>query len=434
MPRSFRLTKTNSQAHFAQHSLPPFTLVHTIYSICQLVLLRDFLPFAPVTHLSPSELDDNEYTASSNFTQGWYANTIRELFRVSHDFLDLVHTCKARRLLPVTPMTGFGIYLVSFIGIYALHFPQMDVEGAVCGRDQETNIISERQSAIVDALRTLVQMRFHLPMANHWFRTLHRAHRYYKQVANEHTTNPQAFPRPPSAGSRNLPSANRNVVLHETKVNERSEAVRALDNLFKEVGMAEDESAVFSIFRDSETKVTNGFAPPPQEQPLGPTRPPDAWNPVNNNSRVNDPYFTSSSPYPQPYGSRSQPSPPKSNNSPAYDTHSSPYPPPPNTLPPISTTNSNSINPYPPTPSSAPSKPLPSSQLNLTFSGEDIANFIDGRSDEEWAVLKAGWELLRDEMESGPTGNGSPGEGAKDDRRRARASGPGWLGVLWGWV
>jgi hypothetical protein len=426
MPRSFRLTKANSQAHLAQHTSPPFTLLHTAYSVCQIVLLRDFLPFAPIFYLSPSDLDENEFQVSATHTQGWYGNTIRDLFKTAHDFLELVQICRTRRLLPTTPIMGFAIYLVSMVGIYAIHFPQMDSEGLVCGKDQEPNVIFERQVATVEALQILSTIRALLPLAEHWFRTLHRLHKYYRQLVNEYKINPQSIPRPSSASSRNFPGPNRNLALTEPNSKERMDAIRCLDGLFKDLGTTEDENIAFSISRDGDpVKFPTGYREPtPLPQP-----PADTWNAVNNVSR-SDPYYGNSTqqPYSQPYGNRSQPSPPKSNNSPAYDgNHSSPYPPPPNTLPPIAT-NSNPLTTYPPTPSSAASKHI-TSIATLTFSGEDVANFVDAKSDDEIATIQASWDLIKEELDISAAI--SPGELGKEGKKRH--AGLGWLGILWQW-
>ena len=417
MPRSLRFTTQNSKAHFAQNSSPSFTLLHTLYSICKLVMLREFLPFSPVKISSPSHLDELEIPDPDRHNQKWHSNILKELFKVAHDFLELIQICKAKSKLPAGPVMGFGLYLVSFVGIYAIHFPQMDVEEAVFGKDSEASLLSDRQVRMTDALETLASIRSYLPMARYWFRTLHRAHQYYKQLnAAEQSSNRFA------AVNRNTSSIKDN----------KTDPIGNLDTIFQDLGMAEDGNITFSIQTEQITRPTGLITDHLSSSPPQPT-----WNSINTNSggpRHIDPLAR---PAPQVgpqshagwYQHRGDPVAPL-RTSPPHD-HASPHAISPNTLPPINSTGTYHAHP------SSISPPVPPPFTNLPkettpcFSGEDVSLFVDARSDAEIASIRSGWNMTKDHHKD-PNVTASPNH-RPQELRKMQTMGAGWIGVLWQW-
>ena len=432
-PRSFRLSDSNIRAHVAQHTSPPFTLLNGIYSICGLVQYRESLVFLPATLESPDELDYTDQGHDSPMKGNRHGASVPKFFSAARDFLSLFDACRSQRLLPGTPMMGFGLYLVAFAGVYAFNFPHMDSEGAVCGNDEHPRSILDNQQIVLEALRTLAQMRFQLPVAQHWFRTLHRLHTYYRKAAYEYKVNPQSFSRPQKALRRPPGKAVGNAALSATNLQERSESISRLDALFREFGGPEDD-----LQRPVPHPTPNGLNSDAYPHPSPPTsRPADIWNPVNNSNlsvgEAFNPQTGSPRQYPPLYQSHPTPSPNHSQpSSSAYDSHH------PSLNPHVPSTLSS--HPYPSSASSAPGQfTYHWTTMQQPISGEDVAAFIDGRSEWQWAAMKADWELTRDSAAensiqgSGPTGSSSQ---SQEPRLFSRDNSPkpGWFGVLWGWV
>lgn len=372
-------------------------------------MLREFLPFSPVRITSPSHLDEMETRDSNMHDRRWHSNTLNELFKVAHDFLELIQIYKAISKLPAGPMMGFGLYLVSFIGIYALHFPQMDIEGLVFGKDSESALDFEHQVRIVDALRILAYVRDHLPMAEYWFRTLHRAHKYYKQLNLEQKSNQFA-------------AVNRNTSGKDAK----TDPIGSLDTVFQEFGMVEDETISFVMQKEEFNRLSGFTDRVSSPQPV--------WKPVNANSGASRHIDPLARPAPQvgpqdhaPWYQKRGDHIAQPRISPEYD-QPSPYGIPPNTLPPINSTGT--LHAYPSTsPPGLSFKPSQSGVI-LCFSGEDVALFVDARSDKDIAAIQTGWTMIKDDKE--PSITGSPNRRSQE-LRKMQTIGAGWVGVLWQW-
>lgn len=398
----------------AQHTSPPFTLLNAIYSICRLVLYRDSLVFLPITLDSPIELDETDHGHDSPMKRLRHAASVQKFFAAAQEFLSLFEACRSQRLLPGTPMMGFGLYLVSFAGIYAFNLPHMDSEGAVCGSDSYPRSILESQQIVLEALKAVAQMRFLLPVAQHWFRTLHRLHTYYRKAAQDYENSPQSFSRPQKAIRRSGLKTSGNATLSASHLQERSESISRLDDLFKDLGNAEDD-----LQRSPQTP--NGVnsnaaltAPPA-------TRGPDIWNPVNNSLGVSEP-FSSQAGSPQHYPSIYQPYP---NTASSSRLSPNPYDSKPPSFPPPITSSNGPSSAHPHSP---PAVMYHWTMMQQPISGEDVAAFIDGRSESEWAAMKMGWELVKEDQAAALSGSQEPTLFRKDGSK------PGWYGCVWGWM
>jgi hypothetical protein len=177
----------NIEAHIAQHTSSPYILLQVLYSFCVIVLHRELVPFVPVRCNSPQGPLDHHPPWSEGYTPpSFYLNSARHLFKAAREIVDLIQTCQSRCPLPETPVMGFGLYAVAFVEIYALNFPHMDPDNSVLGRLKTPNSPSGNVKAASQMLEIIGHMRPRLPMANNWFRTIHRVHCYYKTIISEH--------------------------------------------------------------------------------------------------------------------------------------------------------------------------------------------------------------------------------------------------------
>ena len=186
MPRALRLTKVNIQAHLAQRTSSPFTLLHTLHALSTMILHRSCLPFLPFHSSAPAGppgYDASTYETTNRSPKIW-AESSTELFDATHGVADLLTAYQPRKMLTETPIVGFTLYLVAFLGVYVLHFPHMDVVSHTSVTPPHMAPKVMNQLAAAKALTALVGMRDHLPLASDWIRTIHRLHQFYNDATS----------------------------------------------------------------------------------------------------------------------------------------------------------------------------------------------------------------------------------------------------------
>ncbi|MCJ1472338.1 hypothetical protein MMC13_000985 [Lambiella insularis] len=91
MPRPLRLTSNNMQAHLTQRTSSPFTLLHTLYCLCLIVLHREYVPFVPLRCDKPTgPLDDPAPPELKDAPNGFWEDSAQHLFKAGRDMMDLV--------------------------------------------------------------------------------------------------------------------------------------------------------------------------------------------------------------------------------------------------------------------------------------------------------------------------------------------------------
>ncbi|KAK7903801.1 hypothetical protein LTR67_001821 [Exophiala xenobiotica] len=203
LPRHLQYSFTNLSAHATSNTSTPYTLMHVIYLLSVLLLNRDYLPFIPVRcskpmgPLDPPLFLGPEYTTPPSF----WEDSARDLARAARKIVDLLRWCRDLNMLPETPMIGFALYNVGFMGIYCLNFPSMDPEGYISAKSYSTTSAHQRggessggAQAAQDALDMIRNMRSRLRMASGWFKTLGFVQNYYARLVQDYhrnTTNGQ---------------------------------------------------------------------------------------------------------------------------------------------------------------------------------------------------------------------------------------------------
>jgi hypothetical protein len=83
------------------------------------MLHREFIPFVPLRCSKPEGPLDPPLFPPDRFhvPQGFWEESTKELFASARNLMDLVRTCHEWNVLPETPMAGFAIYNVAFVGM-----------------------------------------------------------------------------------------------------------------------------------------------------------------------------------------------------------------------------------------------------------------------------------------------------------------------------
>ncbi|KAL2887129.1 fungal specific transcription factor [Ceratocystis lukuohia] len=134
MPASLALSKANYfRCRVTTGSL--YISTHTIICLCKIMLHREYVPFValrcqgPIGPLDPPLLPP----APEDF----WLDSANILFEASRDIVRLVEWSGDH--LPFSPITLFGVWTAAFVGLYARHFPHMDLNCHMFDPNKEFN-------------------------------------------------------------------------------------------------------------------------------------------------------------------------------------------------------------------------------------------------------------------------------------------------------
>ncbi len=137
----FKWSATNYDSHENHGAATTFVSMHMLGALCQIVLHREHLPFIPLRCGRPAgPLGDSIYGAEAAPHAFWEDSTA-EIFRAASVVESLVGICRDR--LPLSSIVLFTVWISCFMGVYAAHFPHMDVHGYML---PEANQPSKRKS------------------------------------------------------------------------------------------------------------------------------------------------------------------------------------------------------------------------------------------------------------------------------------------------
>ncbi|KAK3677984.1 hypothetical protein LTR78_002079 [Recurvomyces mirabilis] len=200
LPRQHTLTPQNTQAHISMKTSTPYALVHIVYLLCNIMLHREYVPFLPIRCNRPvGPLDAPMFPPDRyDVPSGFWEESATELFRCAREIMDLVRSCQEWSALVETPIVGFAIYTVAFVGVYSINFTHMDREGYMCTppavsstmkMDGDRSGGSKGFEAAKKALEMVGHMRPRLRMADGWFTTITRMHKYFRRMRSDYRKN-----------------------------------------------------------------------------------------------------------------------------------------------------------------------------------------------------------------------------------------------------
>ena len=256
LPRQHTLTPQNTQAHISLKASTPYMLVHTVYLLCQIMLHREYTPFIPLRCSKPEgPLDPPLFPKEKyDIPPGFWRDSARECFKAARDIMDLVRTCQEWNAFVETPIVGFAVYIVAFVGVYCINFPWMDPDGYMCTQPScASNNASQTAStqagvngaggskgfeAARKALEMIGQMRPRLHMADGWFKTINRTHKYFRRYKSDYRKNVQDTAQ---SGSEESPLSTRHLSLRDGGIGGGLDEFKLLERTLQEFGTLEDQ-------------------------------------------------------------------------------------------------------------------------------------------------------------------------------------------------
>ncbi|KAH6667350.1 fungal-specific transcription factor domain-containing protein [Halenospora varia] len=179
LPSNLIFTTTNLSAYIEKRNATTYVSMHTLYSVCRIILHREYIPFIPLLCTRPQgPLDapvfpENQYHIPS----GFWEKSAESIFKAARDIVDIVRTCQGDDALPESPQIVFSVWQAAFVCLYADHFQHMDV-----GDQNDDHRTEGYMGLSVKILRETVSR---LNMAKGYLGMLEKMHNYFSNVKIE---------------------------------------------------------------------------------------------------------------------------------------------------------------------------------------------------------------------------------------------------------
>lgn len=178
LPPSLTFTEANLSAHIEKRNATAYTSMHTLYSLCVIMLHREYIPFIALRCEQPQgPLDEPTFPKDKfQIPPGFWEDSAARMFQAARDIVEIVKTCQDNNALPESPQIGFAIWQAAFVCVYAAHFPHMDTAGYLCQASEG----SQGNSYDAVTVKLLKDMIPRLQMAKGYVRSIKKMHDYFQ--------------------------------------------------------------------------------------------------------------------------------------------------------------------------------------------------------------------------------------------------------------
>ncbi|KFY83000.1 hypothetical protein V498_08340, partial [Pseudogymnoascus sp. VKM F-4517 (FW-2822)] len=266
LPPKLTFSPTKIAAHIASGSITLYTAIHTLYSLCNIVLHREYIPFIPIRSNGPSgPLDEPTFPPDKyDIPEGFWEESAELIFKSARDIMDIVRVTSDRQVMVESPQVGFAVWTAAFVGIYSVHFPWMDTNSYMSNPPTTPDHNRTYSSSLNDATRLAVKtLNLMLPrskMACGWSVWIKRMGRYFKNIKKDHYDNIGALGLPSSEHQRRVAELS----LREGGHGGGLEEYKLLEKELKDFGPSLEQDRYDSPDRVSPFSATNGSRPTPQ--------------------------------------------------------------------------------------------------------------------------------------------------------------------------
>lgn len=287
LPPRFKLNASNTDSHLGGNALTVYTAIHSLYSLCIIVLHREYIPFIPLNLERPSgPIDAPLVPNDPQMPIGWWDQSASRIFKSARDIADLVRAASYRERLVQSPPIALAIFTSAFCGIYSYHFPQIDT-GRIMMEDGHTSNLAingegHMRGATGLTVSTLKDMSSRMRMAYGWTKTIKNLLAFFNNVKDRfNNQNPQGSEDESSAAAalRSLRSGGGAL-----------DSYKEIEKELKDFGTLDDDERM-SPMNDNQSmraSTRDPSMPPHVKREMGSDRPPTrdydhrgAWAAVN---------------------------------------------------------------------------------------------------------------------------------------------------------
>jgi hypothetical protein len=187
LPSNLTFNKSNLSAHIENRNSTTYASMHTLHSLCLIMLHREYIPFIPLLRarlqgaLGTPVFPENQSHVPGEF---WEESAVA-IFTAARDIVDIVQTCQDNNALPESPQIEFAVSQAAFVCLYAAHFQHMDVGEYVHLRSGQSNDDHRTEGYMDLTLKILANMIPRLNMAKGHLDMLGKMQNYLSSANTE---------------------------------------------------------------------------------------------------------------------------------------------------------------------------------------------------------------------------------------------------------
>ncbi|KAI1300043.1 fungal-specific transcription factor domain-containing protein [Xylaria venustula] len=191
LPNTFTFSRSNYFKHENHQASSAFVLLHMLRFVCLIMLHREYVPFVPVRCQEPEGPLDQPTFTKEETPAGFWRTSAEDLFKAAKGIVDLIEICQRKDKLPQSTIVLFAIWTTAFVGLYAAHFPQMDIERHMLSTDHEDSREDELRDIFTRgptalAFQTLQKMSTWQKMASTYVDLLHGMNNYFDTIKQDY--------------------------------------------------------------------------------------------------------------------------------------------------------------------------------------------------------------------------------------------------------
>ncbi|KFY96734.1 hypothetical protein V500_02327 [Pseudogymnoascus sp. VKM F-4518 (FW-2643)] len=196
LPPKLTFNPTNITAHIASRSVTLYTAIHTLYSLCNIVLHYDYIPFLPLRSDGLSgPLDEPRFLLGKyDIPEGFWEESAELVFKSARDIVDIVRVTSDRQVMVESPQVGIAVRTAASVGVYSINFPDMDKNSYMCDPPSTPTLSAAclRKGATGLAIKALDLMKPKSKMACYWSDWIGRMHGYFDTMKRHHLSSIEA--------------------------------------------------------------------------------------------------------------------------------------------------------------------------------------------------------------------------------------------------
>lgn len=183
LPNKLAFSRNNLSAHISSRTSTTYIRLHTLYSLCVIMLHREYIPFVPIRCREPEGPLDQPTFPPNETPPGFWKESTEQMYKAAKDIMDVVRECQENFSLPITPQLGFAVYTAGFVGVVAKHFPQMDTKKHMCDSNSAgDDKVGLFKGSTLLAFNTLANMKPRIMMAHGWCDMLAKMDAFYGKI------------------------------------------------------------------------------------------------------------------------------------------------------------------------------------------------------------------------------------------------------------
>jgi hypothetical protein len=186
LPGYLTWTEANLSAYIEKGNATTYASLHTLYSICLIMLHKEYIPFIPLRCKKPSgPLDEPTFSEDKfDIPPGFWEASAEEIMKASRDIIDIVSICRDNNALPESSQICFAVWQAAFFCVYTTYFPQMDmaqqlVNQEVGGRRKDEGFPDQTKKILSDMVPRL-------SMAKGYLKSVESMHGYFNSVIRDY--------------------------------------------------------------------------------------------------------------------------------------------------------------------------------------------------------------------------------------------------------